>query len=109
MLLNMKEREDKDEGGKTKEIEFNNGIIDVGKQHQPKKKLQILPTYLQIIKKVFAFDKNEIGKCNMAEFSFQLTDKRPIHMVSYRYSLLQRQEIQKQVAELLELGIIAHS
>ena len=94
--------------GETKEIEFNSGKIHIWKLLDDNEVHQLLDV-LGHYKKVFTFDKKSIVKCNMTEFSVQLIDESPIHMTLYRYSLAQRQEKQKQVAELLELGIISHS
>lgn len=58
---------------------------------------------------LFHLPNEKLGKTNVATHSLILTDQAPINTKQYRYPPIHKQEIQKQVNELLENDIIRAS
>ncbi|RWS25296.1 pol polyprotein-like protein, partial [Leptotrombidium deliense] len=64
---------------------------------------------LSKFEEIFAFDNKKLGRCNNAEFSIELIDDKPVRKNPYIYSFAQRKELQKQIEELIELGVVSPS
>ena len=107
LVFNIKE-EKPEPSNEVKKVNLMDGEVTIGQGLDFNEQNDIIKL-LNEYQDVFAFEKKKMGKCKIAEFSVELTDNRPIHISPYRYSAPARQEIQKQVAELLELGIISPS
>jgi hypothetical protein len=58
---------------------------------------------------IFAFEMSELGRCDVDKFRIDTGDSRPIHSSPYRNSPKDKEEIRRQVQEMLAAGIIQHS
>jgi hypothetical protein len=58
---------------------------------------------------IFAFEMSELGRCDVDKFRIDTGDSRPIHSSPYRNSPKEKEEIRRQVQEMLAAGIIQHS
>ena len=57
----------------------------------------------------FAFSQSELGTCNLMKHKIELLDSTPVRCRPYRVSISERQEINKQVNDMLAQGIIQPS
>lgn len=68
-----------------------------------------LSTMCEKYRQCFAFNNNELGKCNFDKLTINTTDNIPVHKPPYRVSPKQREIIEEQVDEMLRDGIIRES
>ncbi len=57
----------------------------------------------------FATSYQEIGTCNVSEFSIKLMSDEPIYIPPYRKSQSERKAIKQEVDKMMEAGVIRHS
>ncbi|RWS23174.1 hypothetical protein B4U80_07563, partial [Leptotrombidium deliense] len=92
----------------TTKVPFAGGEIRVGSNLTAEQK-DLLLQDLSKFEEIFAFDNKKLGRCNNAEFSIDLIDDKPVRKNPYIYSFAQRKELQKQIDELIELGVVSPS
>ncbi|RWS27735.1 pol polyprotein-like protein [Leptotrombidium deliense] len=92
----------------TTNVPFAGGEIKVGRNLTAEEKNLLLQD-LSKFKEIFAFDNKKLGRCNNAEFTIDLIDDKPVRKNPYIYSSAQRKELQKQIDELIELGVVSPS
>lgn len=68
-----------------------------------------LVALLKEYKDRFAWDKGQMGRTEVCEMTIPLVDDTPVHQPPYRVSHKEREIINKQVAEMLERGVIRES
>ena len=68
-----------------------------------------LTNLLQKYRDVFAFTSAELGRTDLVQHTIDTGDSPPVRQRPYRTSPVNRQEIDRQVEEMLEQGIIDHS
>ncbi len=83
------------------EINYNKDMTD----EQTKQ----LETLLYEFKDLFAFDPSQIGECNVLQYTLDTGNAKPIKRSPYKYSVSQREEINRQVQKWLDLGIVTPS
>ncbi len=59
--------------------------------------------------KLFYKEGDNLTFTNLVKHKIQTTDEIPLHSKPFRYSPVERQEIQRQITNLLEQDIIRHS
>ncbi|RWS18194.1 uncharacterized protein B4U80_08958, partial [Leptotrombidium deliense] len=89
-------------------IPFGEGEITVSSSLTDEQREQLLAV-LNKHKDRFAFDKYKLGKCNVTELSIDLTDDIPVRQAPYRYSPKQREQIQKEIEEMILMGVVEES
>lgn len=70
------------------------------------------PKFLKIInrfKNIFYNENSDLSFTNAIKHNIRTTDDVPIYAKSYRYPYIHKQEVEEQIEEMLEKGIIQHS
>ncbi len=84
------------------------GCIDVGQEitmDQSHRLASMLNEFVDIL----AFDPKVIGTCNVIQHKINTGDSPPVHLNPYIYAAPRREEINRQVRELIEAGIVVPS
>ena len=92
----------------TKVVDFAEGEIRIGNSLSENEEDEIYKALAEY-KDIFSFDSSNLGCCHDIEHNIDTGDSLPISRAPYRYSDPQRQEIRKQVGEMLEAGVISNS
>ena len=72
----------------------------------PLEKRKIIENILIDFSDIFAFDSRNIGNCRVLEHTIDTGDNPPVHAHPYRASKAQRDFIDKQIEEWIEMGIV---
>ena len=89
---------------KTSDIKF-----DLGKSELNEEQKEILTQFLIRNMDVFATNLQELGKTSLYKHTIDTGDSKPIKCSPYRTSPAAKQEIQRQIDEMLKNDIIEHS
>ncbi|RWS19744.1 uncharacterized protein B4U80_09817, partial [Leptotrombidium deliense] len=92
----------------TKKVPFGEGVLEFGTEmsdDQVNDLLNVLKKYESRI----AFSNRNLGRCKDVEFKIELTDDKPVKLNPYKYSLAMRKELQRQIDEMIELGVASPS
>jgi hypothetical protein len=89
---------------KTSHIKF-----DLGKSKLNEEQNEILAKFLNRNRDVFATILQELGKTSLYKHTIDTGDSKPIKCRPYRTPLAAKQEIQRQIDEMLKNDIIEHS
>ena len=88
-------------------LELSKGKVEVGsnlREFELNKMKAVLEKYIDCL----AFDKTNLGKCDVAKHYIP-AEGEPLRCAPYRYSLEKREEIAKQVTEMIELDVVRPS
>ncbi|RWR98454.1 Transposon Ty3-G Gag-Pol polyprotein-like protein, partial [Dinothrombium tinctorium] len=90
------------------EMKLVTGSLNVGStltDEQWSKALVLLQRYNE----TFAFDKKHLGRTNLCEVKINTGNKPPFNLPPYRLPFFMRQEINRQIKEMLDMGVIRES
>ena len=90
-----------------REVAMTGGVIQVAKTLS-KSSSAALVEICEEFRSVFSFD-GKLGDCRLLQHGINTGNAKPVHTPPYRNSHLKRQEIQAQVDEWLEAGVIQPS
>lgn len=71
--------------------------------------MQVLLALLERNVDRFSFSNNQLGRSKIVSVDIKTSDEEPVHCHPYRVSQVQREIIDKQVKEMLNLGVISES
>ena len=83
--------------------------LDAAHDHIPVSKLPALNSLLKEFGDVFSKGLHDIGRTNILDFEIHTGNASPIRQKSYRHSPTQKEEIEKQLDEMLKSDIITQS
>lgn len=84
-------------------------IKQIRSEHLNREEKKNLFRVLSKYKHVFHQEHEDLTFSNAVKHSINTTDEIPIHTKSYRYPYCHKEEVQKQIQEMLRQGIIRHS
>ena len=64
---------------------------------------------MSIMKSVFAFNLKDLKRCTLAPFRIITENIEPIYLPAYKKSMAEREKMDKEIKEMLDLGIIRPS
>ena len=102
---NLKDQSNNKQQNRQKsDIKFDLDNSDLNEEQK-----EILTQFLNQNRNVFATNLQELGKTNLYKHTIDTGDSKPIKCRPYRTSPAAKQEIQKQIDEMLKNDIIEHS
>lgn len=90
------------------EVDLPWGTIRIGNQLRPFERTQVIQ-FLTATSGAFATKASELGNCGVVEHTIDTGDAAPIKIAPYPMKAHLRAEAQRQVREMLDLGIIRES
>ncbi|RWS01024.1 hypothetical protein B4U79_16779, partial [Dinothrombium tinctorium] len=87
---------------------FKEGFVYVGSSLNANEQRALLNLLTQFGDR-FSFSNKTLGKCTITKCKIYTGEAQPVHQNPYRYSLSQREEIEKQIQELIEIGVVRPS
>ncbi|RWS20918.1 Transposon Ty3-G Gag-Pol polyprotein-like protein, partial [Leptotrombidium deliense] len=95
---------DVDAAQKTRKVPFGENSLEFGTEMNDDQVSQMLDLLHKYESRI-AFSNKNLGRCKDVEFKILLTDDKPVKLNPYKYSLAMRQELQRQITEMIELGV----
>ena len=95
---------------KSDHIYLREGELNVNPKLSDEQRNKLAETLISF-EKLFAFNKNKIGLCTIDKFSIKLIDENmtPIKQNPYKYSISQREVINKQIKDWIHMNIVEES
>ena len=109
-IIDMSNKNLKDQSNnKQQNLEKSDNKFDLGNSDLNEEQKEILTQFLNQNRNVFATNLQELGKTSLYKHTIDTGDSKPIKCRPYRTSPAAKQEIQKQIDEMLKNDIIEHS
>lgn len=86
-------------------MELKYGVVSVNPELTDEQRKDVKKLLLEY-EPLFAFNPEQIGVCNGIEHTIDTGNNKPIKQNPYRYSASQRAEVNRQIDELLRMGIV---
>ncbi|RWS03246.1 retrovirus-related Pol polyprotein from transposon 297-like protein [Dinothrombium tinctorium] len=103
-----KENEEKENQHKVEKMPLSTGEVNIGKgltECQKQELKNVLNSHLDR----FAFDPRSLGRTTVCKHEIDTGNSPPFNIAPYRAPFAQRQEIQRQINEMMALGVIRKS
>ena len=109
-IIDMRNTNLKDQSNNKHQIRKKSDIkFDLGNSDLNEEQKEILTQFLNQNRDVFATNLQELGKTNLFKHTIDTGDSKPIKCRPYRTSPAAKQEIHRQIDEMLKNDIIEHS
>ena len=109
-IIAMSNKNLKDQSSNKHQIQQKSDIkFDLGKSEINEEQIEILNKFLNQNRDVFATNLQELGKTCLYKHTIDTGDSKPIKCRLYRTSPAAKQEIQRQIDDMLKNDIIVHS
>ncbi|RWS00536.1 Retrovirus-related Pol polyprotein from transposon 17.6-like protein, partial [Dinothrombium tinctorium] len=84
---------------------FKEGFVYVGSSLNTNEQKALLNLLTQFSDR-FSFSNKTLGICTITKCKIDTGEAQPVHQTPYRYSLSQREEIERQIQDLIEIGVV---